>query len=136
MIANDNARRASRSQIIIAGPGDRIGVGARSIARNRTSGSASDGDVLAANFAQTQADALDNARIGVAHQIRDAAQVSANRLGATNTEIRRRKRDAKLLLNFANLATRRHPVQEQQGDGQSKRPKNRQSRRQRHSEYS
>ena len=73
MIANDNARRASRSQIIIAGPGDRIGVGARSIARNRTSGSASDGDVLAANFAQTQADALDNAQIGVAHQIRDAA---------------------------------------------------------------
>ena len=115
MIANDNARRASRSQII-AGPGDRIGVGARSIARNRTSGSASDGDVLAANFAQTQADALDNARIGVAHQIRDAAQVSANRLGVTNTEIRRRKRDARLLLNFAQNA-------EQQGDGQRKRPK-------------
>ena len=128
MIADDNARRASHSQII-AGPGDRIGVGSRSIARNRTSGSASNGDVLAANFAQTQADALDNARIGLTHQTRDAAQVSANRLGATSTDIRRRKRDAKLLLDFAQNA-------EQQGDGQNKRPKNRQSRRQRHNEYS
>jgi hypothetical protein len=103
MLARDSARRAHRSQVI-AGSGDRPGVGSRPIARTRTSGVASDGNVLAAHAAQAQADAADTARFNAARQIRDAAQLTANRLGATNAAIRRRKREAGLLLNFAQNA--------------------------------
>ena len=103
MLARDSARRAHRSQVI-AGSGDRPGVGSRPIARTRTSGVASDGNVLAAHAAQAQADAADTARFNAARQVRDAAQLTANHLGATNAEIRRRKREAGLLLNFARNA--------------------------------